>query len=107
MSPQAYKKYTTFKQDGRRKLIEGDKDIINIMSKNLKYSQRKIAGLFGVSRRLIQFALFPERYQLQLKNRREMKVHLDYYNRERHTQAIKKYRDKKRAIGLQYNPNAK
>jgi hypothetical protein len=58
-----------------------------------KISQRKLANLFGVSRRLIQFIGCPEKLAHAKKiNKLNAALNDNYYNREKHNAAMKKYR---------------
>lgn len=56
-------------------------------------SQRKIASLYGVSRRLIVFILFPERLEELKKNKKQYK-----YTKEKHSAWAKNTRDYKKSI---------
>lgn len=47
--------------DRRRKLTEDQKDYIRWLREEECLSQRALAAIFGVSRRLITFILFPEK----------------------------------------------
>jgi len=73
------------KKDRRIKLYDEDKENIKKLYKQ-GMSIRGIARLYNyVSRRLIQFVLFPERCERCKKTNYT-------YNKERHTQAVRKYR---------------
>ena len=79
-------------KDRRRKLSEKDYKKIRQLAKN-GYSQRDLAQKFNVSRRLIVFILYPER--IKKHNWR------DYYDRKKHTLAMRKHRKhKKEVLGL-------
>jgi hypothetical protein len=102
---QSFKKYTNKKQDGRVKLPPEKHNEVREFYAICK-SQRKTAFEFGVSRRLVQFILNPTSLQaMQEKNRKEQHWKT-YYNKEYHTAAIAKYRQKKKALGLSFNPNS-
>jgi hypothetical protein len=58
----------------------------------------QIAKDFKVSKRLIQFVLFPERYKKNLENRRDRGGSMVYYIKEKHTKAIKEHRDYKKEL---------
>ena len=52
--------YTTPEQDGRRKIPKSEHKKIRQLYSEI-HSTRKIAKLYGVDKRLIQFILYPER----------------------------------------------
>jgi hypothetical protein len=58
----------------------------------------RIAKDFKVSKRLIQFILFPERHKHNLELRKERGGSTIYYEKEKHTKAISKHRKYKREI---------
>jgi hypothetical protein len=94
--------YTEPMQDGRRKIHPSQHATIRKLHRQ-GVSQRSLARQFKVSRRLIVFILHPERYKERLTARIAQKVHLQYYNKDKHTAAIKKYRNKKRKLNLLIN----
>jgi hypothetical protein len=61
---------------------------------------RSIARIYKkiCSRRLIQFVIFPERKQKLYAERTKNKVWLKYYDKEKHSQAVKNLRAKKRKL---------
>ena len=83
------------KYDRRIKITEQDKeDIRNI--KNM--SIRAIAGLYGVDKRLIQFVLFPERYERNKRLRAERGGSKIYYNKEKNTETQREHRKYKQEM---------
>jgi hypothetical protein len=58
----------------------------------------QIAKDFKVSKRLIQFILFPERQEKNLQDRKERGGTTIYYVKEKHTKATKEHRDYKKQI---------
>jgi len=76
--------------DKRRKLTDEEREMVKFLYQN-GISIRRIAKIFEhkVSRRTIQFILFPERLERQYDYKRERNWD---YNRKRHTKAVKKYR---------------
>lgn len=58
----------------------------------------QIAKDFKVSKRLIQFVLFPERHKLNLEYRKERGGSTIYYEKEKHTKAIKVHRIYKKEV---------
>lgn len=61
-------------------------------------TQTYIAKLFGVDRKTIYNVLNEDKYQEQLKRRREEKAHLTYYDRERHTKYMREHRKYKQKL---------
>ena len=104
--PQDFKKYASPSQDGRRKLLRSQHADVRAHYV-LSQSQRKTAKHFEVSRRLIVFILHPERLQAMQDKHREEEHWKTFYDKEEHTKAIKKYRDKKRSLGLAFTTNRK
>src|SRR4030065_2459986 len=72
--------------DRRYKLT--DRQRVEIFENKQGLSQRKLAKLYGVSRRLITFVLFPERYALNREQRKEAGRGQKYYDKEKHRIAI-------------------
>jgi len=101
--PQAFHAYTKPMQDGRRKIPPSLHSQIRQDYADLK-SQRAVAKKYNVSRRLIVFILYPERYKEFQGQRYSLKVWLKYYDKKAHGKAIQLYRAKKRKYNLQYNP---
>lgn len=76
------------KLDLRRKLSEEKKKAVRILS-NEGYSQRKLAEMFGCSRRLIQHILDPQKRSVQSKRPTE------YWTKKKH-----EYRQRKQQLYL-------
>ena len=75
--------------DKRRKLTDEDRETIKELYKT-GYSIREITRVISkVSRRAIQFILFPKRLERQYAYRKEKNW---YYEREKHRKAVKSYR---------------
>lgn len=72
--------------DKRIKLSLEDKEYIVKLYKTGNYSHRKLASMYGVSRRLIQFCLGSPRQKVDNKL---------YYDKEKHKEYMKKYREHK------------
>jgi predicted DNA-binding protein YlxM (UPF0122 family) len=79
-------------EDSRRKIPTSEHDTIRSLYKN-DVSINAIAKKYKVSRRLIQFILFPER-AIAARGERTWK---DYYDKDKNTEAIRKHRRKKAA----------
>ena len=85
--------------DRRRKLSEEDKEEIRKQYRVVK-SQRKLAKAWNVSRRLITFILDPEKERQNKHRYKERGGSKVYYDRERHTKAMKIHRKRKRELYL-------
>ncbi len=86
------------KHDRRIKLTEDEKVLILWLSEEEKISQRKLAIQFNVSRRTIQFILSPEKLLENIKRRKERGGWKQYYDKEKHTEAIKETRNYKQNL---------
>ena len=87
--------------DRRRKLTEIQKDEIRAL-KDTGASKQDVAAQYGCDRRTVDFLWYPEKLKrnLQLKQERGGTKH--YYNKEKHRQYMRAYRNHKRQIlGLQ------
>lgn len=59
--------------DRRRKLTEDQKEYIRWLREEEQLSQRTLAAMFGVSRRLITFILSPEKEKRNKENAKKLK----------------------------------
>lgn len=78
--------------DRRTKLLPCQKEMV-VHYHNLGYSQRKIASMFNVSRRLVIFVIHPERLKKNLEARHDRGGWKVYYD----TQKNNKYQREHRA----------
>ena len=79
------------------KLLPCQKEMVkNWYDKGTSISQ--ISRDFKVSKRLIQFILFPERQEKNLQHRKERGGTMIYYVKEKHTISIREHRDYKKQI---------
>ena len=87
-------------KDKRKKLSDVEKGLIkeDYLS---GASIHSMAKKYGVSRRLIQFILFPERLTENLKRREERGGSKVYYNKQVNTQAQRRHRQYKRELMLE------
>lgn len=83
-------------KDRRVKLTDADREEIKRLAGTM--SQQRLAKQFKVSRRLISFILHPEQHKENLKRRAERGGSTQYYNRERHTKAIREHRRYKKKL---------
>jgi hypothetical protein len=84
------------KNDRRIKLTDEQKDEIKSLGDN--HSQRELARMYGVSRRLIQFIIYPEKLEENKKRRAERGGSAVYYDKEKHRQSMKEHRDYKKSL---------
>lgn len=83
--------------DGRTKMLPCQKE----RCKALYTEGMSITGLgkmFHVSKRLIQFLLFPERHAKNLADREARGGTIQYYDKDKHSVTMKKHRRKKHKI---------
>jgi len=86
--------------DKRIKLTDKDRaEIIDLYAAGI-YSQRQLAAIYGVSRRLIVFVIYPERREANYQTRVANGGSKQYYNREKHTIAMQTHRKHKQALYL-------
>ena len=83
--------------DRRCKLLPCQKEMVLHYHK-LGYSQRKIAAMFNVSRRLIQFICNPDAHKKNLQARHDRGGSKIYYVKEKHTKSIREHRKYKHSI---------
>jgi hypothetical protein len=95
---QEFRRYEHPRLDGRVKLLPSQYPRVRVLYKKIG-SLSKVAALFGVTKNTILFIVNPEYKERDRLRKIEDKVWLKYYNRQKHTKAIHKYRDKKRELG--------
>lgn len=83
-------------KDARRKLTEDQKR--EIKENKLGLSQRKLADMYNVSRRTIQFILDPEKLEKNKKKRKERGGSKVYYDRKKNTDYMRKHRNRKQSM---------
>jgi hypothetical protein len=79
------------------KLLPCQKEMV-VYWHNRGSSQRKLALMFNVSRRLIQFILDPSKHQANLEARKQRGGSKIYYKRDKHTKAVKEHRKYKNQL---------
>lgn len=77
--------------DRRTKLLPCQKEMV-LHYHNIGYSQRAVAKMFNVSRRLIIFIIHPERLKKNLEARRDRGGHKAYYDKNKHKNYMKTHR---------------
>lgn len=81
------------KLDRRRKLTEDQKDYIRWLREEEGLSQRQLAAMFGVSRRLITFILDPEKEKKNKERIKRLKQEGRYkYSKEQWAETMKEHR---------------
>lgn len=86
------------KHDKRVKLTDEDKDNIREEYKTGLVSQRDLAKKYGVSRRLIQFVLSPEKLISARKQFLERQKDGRYYDKEKHNEHMRNHRNHKKDL---------
>lgn len=84
--------------DSRIKLTDNDKTEIRKLYSTGMFSQRKLAEMFNVSRRSIQFILSPEKLKENYKQRLQRGKDGRYYDKEKQKEYMRKYRHEKKAL---------
>jgi transposase len=85
-------------KDRRVKLTLAQREKIKEEYEQGGVSQRQLAKMYGVSRRLITFYINPERHAVQKALYKERRKDGRYYDREKHTKAIASLRNYKRKL---------
>ena len=80
--------------DRRTKLLPCQREMVKYWREQGS-SQRMLAKMFNVSRRLIVFVLDDEKYQKNLERRQERGGTKQYYDKEKHSAYIKSHRKDK------------
>jgi hypothetical protein len=87
--------------DKRVKLTDADRESIRKDFEEEGISIRGLERKYKVSRRLIQFILYPERQEKAKKQYAERRKDGRYYDKEKHRASVKKHRDHKKALNEQ------
>lgn len=80
------------------KLLPCQKEMILFWYNEKGLSIHKLAKMFKVDRRLIQFILFPERLEANKQKRLERGGTKQYYKKEYHTEKIREHRRYKYSV---------
>lgn len=87
-----------YNNDGRRKISDEQKQVVRrlyeIEGKSIRFIYREV----GISRRSVQFILFPERAQAVKDRAKEVKRWTKYNQAEYHTPAMRNHRNKKKLL---------
>ena len=93
------KQYIPIKKDKRVKLSAKDKEEIRYRYLKIgDVSQRELAREYDVSRRLIVFVIYPERQEENYQKRIDKGGSKQYYNKDKHTEAMRKHRKYKKEL---------
>jgi predicted DNA-binding protein (UPF0251 family) len=84
--------------DKRVKLTAEDKENILLEYASGLFSQRDLATKYGVSRRLIQFTLDPDKAERNKVLFAERQKDGRYYDREKNNEYMKRHRDHKKEL---------
>lgn len=88
--------------DRRRKLSEDQKEYIRRLREEEHLSQRKLAAMFGVSRRLITFIISPEKEAQNRDSFIKRKAEGRYkYSKEEWAQTIREHRQYKHKLHIE------
>lgn len=83
--------------DRRTKLLPCQKERV-LSLHNTGASQRKLAAMFGVSRRLITFVIDPSKQLANLERRQERGGTKQYYDKSKHADSMRTHRIYKHQI---------
>ena len=83
---------TPIPRDKDRRVKLTDEQRSEIRELNNTIGKQKIAKLYGVSKRLVQFICDPEKHKENIKRREERGGSIIYYNKEKNTKAVRKHR---------------
>ena len=86
------------KLDKRVVLTDEQRESIKAEHESGTISIRGLERKYGVSRRLIQFILFPERQEKAKKQFAERQKDGRYYDKDKHRAYMKKHRDHKKEL---------
>lgn len=92
------KKLIPKNHDKRRKLSDEDKNDIKQLYDRGSFSQRELARLYNVSRRLIQFIIDPNKHAENLERRKERGGSSVYYDKDLQRVYMKKCRDHRKQL---------
>ncbi|MCK5806411.1 MAG: hypothetical protein KAI66_26500 [Lentisphaeria bacterium] len=88
------------KFDARVKLTSSDKELMRALRVSEGLSQRQLALMFGVSRRLVTFVLDPDKLIANKAARAARGGTASYYDKEKHAAYTRKHRRGKQKLAL-------
>lgn len=86
------------KYDRRIKLTDKEREKIRKEYQEEDTSYNKLAKKYGVSKRLIQFVVNPEKAEIAKKQYSERRRDGRYYDKEKHSEYIKNHRNYKKKL---------
>jgi predicted DNA-binding protein (UPF0251 family) len=86
------------KNDKRVKLTDEDRDNIREEYASGLISQNNLAKKYGVSKRLVQFILNPEKQEIAKQQFAERQKDGRYYDREKHNEYVRSHREHKKDL---------
>lgn len=86
------------KLDKRVKLLPSDKEIIKREYETGLYSINGLSKKWNVSKRTIQFILFPERLEKVKQQYKERRKDGRYYDKDKHTEYVREHRNYKNEL---------
>lgn len=98
--PQQILAYTDKNNDKRRKLTDTERETIKELYKHQGATLRGLGRQFGVDRHTIKAIVDPIWYKNKQEQRYNKKPWLDYYDKERRREDMRKHRARKRKLGL-------
>ena len=87
-----------YEHDGRRKITDEQKQEVRRLHEIEGLAIREITRRVGISRRSVQFILFPERAEAVKARRKEVKRWEKYNKAEYHTPYMRNHRAKKKLL---------
>ncbi len=84
--------------DRRVKLTDADRVQIRILYESGDFSYKKLALMFGVSKRLISFIINPEKQKANLEARAKRGGWKQYYDKDNHAKSTKEHREYKKKL---------
>jgi transposase-like protein len=86
------------KYDRRIKLTDKEREKIRKEYQEGDTSYNRLAKKYGVSKRLIQFIVNPEKAEIAKKQYSERRRDGRYYDKEKHSEAVKNHRNHKKKL---------
>lgn len=101
MSEEIFEPYKDKSQDARFKILPEEYETIRTRWENGE-SIKGLGRAYGVNKRTIQLIVKPEKREEMKKQHQENKVWERYYEKDKHKEYMRKYRKKKRELGLRH-----
>lgn len=85
-------------KDKRVKLSLEDREVVKYLYNSGQHSQRQLAAMFGVSRRLITYYIDDNKLQQHKENSALRRKDGRYYDKDKHRNNVKNYRNNKNKL---------